>query len=734
MIDPADPDFTDLPATSGRPTFPYCPVGSVPCPAVSILTSFQHGRRHGDVVSSVLGQSLQEWEWLVIPPTTSGADCQRALGDLAARDGRVRLLPGTPEETAWQARNRLAAASQAGQLLFLGEDDLLEPTAIEKWLWAADCDPALGLVNSRHVCVGERQNLVDVDFKTPGVLLGPPPSTDTFLIRRECFVAAGGYDTSLPSWTVVWDFWLRCAAAGYRACTIPEYLVWHRGSAAMPPAPAEIEAFGARNRSVYPGLSPGSFPVAPREIRASGRIPQGAPCANLLAKSRRRLLLIHRSLVTGGAERAALDIVSQLIRRDWDVTVVATADAEHTWHAEFARRSPDVFVLEHFLGTRPGVPPFPEDYPRFLHYLIASRNIDAVVLCNSRLGLAALPYLRACFPEVAFLALHHAAFWPFYALDAYPLLDLTIASSACVRDEIVGVHGVPAEGVAAYHTNVDAARWRPDSTARREIRANLGIDPMLPVLAYVARLVDDKQPQVFADVVRRLRDQQIPCAAVVVGEGPRADWLKAFATEHRLHEHLHLLGHVSDARLPRVLAASDLFFLPSRMEGISIAAFEAMACGLPVVSAAIGGMAELVTPDCGVLIPPGAPATETNHYTEVVAGLLGDRAQLIALGRAARQRIVDHFRLEQMGERFESLIDQAIKRKRASRREPSAVEVGRAALMAGVSGEYFEHSREQVVQWALREQSRVAELRSRVAELEAQLTARAAWEAASAPI
>jgi len=88
------------------------------------------------------------------------------------------------------------------------------------------------------------------------------------------------------------------------------------------------------------------------------------------------------------------------------------------------------------------------------------------------------------------------------------------------------------------------------------------------------------------------------------------------------------------------------------MEGISLAIYEAMAMGLAVVGADVGGQAELVTPECGVLVARETPEEEVARYTAVLRELLADRERIRRMGQAGRARVEQHFRLEEMGEKM----------------------------------------------------------------------------------
>jgi hypothetical protein len=111
--------------------------------------------------------------------------------------------------------------------------------------------------------------------------------------------------------------------------------------------------------------------------------------------------------------------------------------------------------------------------------------------------------------------------------------------------------------------------------------------------------------------------------------------------------------------MKRLFQATDIFFLPSQMEGISLAIYEAMACGVAIVGADVGGQKELVTSDCGMLIQRSSETIETENYASVLSALLQDSAKLRAIGAAGRRRVAAHFQLAQMGRRMQDLLIRA---------------------------------------------------------------------------
>ncbi|HYN24296.1 MAG TPA: glycosyltransferase family 4 protein, partial [Pyrinomonadaceae bacterium] len=214
--------------------------------------------------------------------------------------------------------------------------------------------------------------------------------------------------------------------------------------------------------------------------------------------------------------------------------------------------------------------------------------------------------------------------------------------------------------IGTCYTNVDTEEWAPSSAHRAVVRHELGLDDAVPLILYPARICSQKQPRVFAQTVLRLHQQGSHFVALVAGEGPDLQWLRSFIYHHRLNDYVRLLGAVSNQRIKQLMTAADALFLPSEWEGIALTIYEAMACGLPVVAADVGGQRELVTPESGILIARSDEQAEAQEYAEVLTELLRDPQRRKAMAQAGRARIITNFRLKQMGELMVSLFEHAM--------------------------------------------------------------------------
>jgi hypothetical protein len=151
----------------------------------------------------------------------------------------------------------------------------------------------------------------------------------------------------------------------------------------------------------------------------------------------------------------------------------------------------------------------------------------------------------------------------------------------------------------------------------------------------------------------------------VAGEGSQMASMKAELQASGLHETVHVLGGVPSGKMPELMAASDIFFLPSQNEGISLALYEAMSSGLAIVGANVGGQGELVTPGCGVLVTHGTHPDEAAAYADILHDLVNDPPRRQAMAHASRMRMVEQFDLSCMGETVHKHLLRVIEGKQA---------------------------------------------------------------------
>jgi glycosyltransferase involved in cell wall biosynthesis len=189
----------------------------------------------------------------------------------------------------------------------------------------------------------------------------------------------------------------------------------------------------------------------------------------------------------------------------------------------------------------------------------------------------------------------------------------------------------------AVHNGRDPAVFHADAAARRRIRNELGVPEQRIAIVAVSRLVRHKG---FPELAAAMRD--VPEAELWVAgerlESDRGEDMESLLRNAGLGSRLRLLGYRSD--IAALLAAADIFVLPSHFEGLPMSVIEAMLSGLPVVATSIRGPREQVVPEVtGFLVPPGSVAP----LAAALCRLTADPAMRAAMGEAGRARALDRY-------------------------------------------------------------------------------------------
>lgn len=193
--------------------------------------------------------------------------------------------------------------------------------------------------------------------------------------------------------------------------------------------------------------------------------------------------------------------------------------------------------------------------------------------------------------------------------------------------------------VEVIPSSVDVDRFRPDVDGS-EVRRRLRLDGKR-VLAFTGRLVPHKGVDAILRVLPSLPSDVV---LLVVGHGPRLEDLLALARGLGVEDRVRFCPSVPDEELPAYLRVADLFVFPSqnRLEGFGLAVVEAMAAGLPVVTADMPGVREVIEPGKeGLLVEPLLGADLSARLLE----LLNDPDRRARMGAAARRRAEERYAL-----------------------------------------------------------------------------------------
>jgi glycosyltransferase involved in cell wall biosynthesis len=227
--------------------------------------------------------------------------------------------------------------------------------------------------------------------------------------------------------------------------------------------------------------------------------------------------------------------------------------------------------------------------------------------------------------------------------------SMVVAVGNEVAEECTGRFGAPPERVLEIPNGRDPTLYQPP---RKPAEGP-------PTLIFIGALTSQKRPDVFVEVVHRLRATSRSFRAVMVGDGPLGPSLRSEA----LSNGVEVLGARDD--VPELLRAADLFLFPSLPagEGMPGVLIEAGLCGVPSVSTRVPGAAEVIEDGVTGLLVEDCPEA----MVEAVGRLLDDELGRSAMGAAAHVRCESKFNLDLMAGRWQTALHRLLSQEPTAR-------------------------------------------------------------------
>jgi len=369
---------------------------------------------------------------------------------------------------------------------------------------------------------------------------------------------------------------------------------------------------------------------------------------------RKRIVFLIDGLGMGGAERLLVIYLQYLDRTRFEPRVgVLQVKNGNPMAAEIEKLGVPIDAVPVKRLADPGA------LPRLLGYL---RRVRPHVL-HTRLEFAdTLGVTVAKLLGIPTVSTLHTADAPQKGEKSYRRLKLhwwilrhittrVIAVSEGTRRHHLRVGKLPPEKVVTLHNGIDLSRFIPVSPAERaSLRASLGILPDAPVLITVAVL---RPPKGIQFMLAALPDvlKIVPAARyLIVGDGDHRAALEKIAAEKGVSGRVIFTGTRRD--IPQLLAAADIFVLPTLTEALPTVLAEAMAAEKPIIAGEVGGVPEMVDDGRnGLLVPPA----DSRALTEACVKLLENPQRAREMGRVGRQIVAERFDIQRQVRRLEAL-------------------------------------------------------------------------------
>ena len=364
----------------------------------------------------------------------------------------------------------------------------------------------------------------------------------------------------------------------------------------------------------------------------------------------------------GGSDKGTVDWFRHIDHRRWSPSLITTQPSPNRWLKQVEPYAEEVWDLPDLM---PGAL-----FPGFILGFIASRGIKVVHIMNSRLGFDLLPDIKGLPDPPAVVVQHHAeepdrSGYVRYVTRRYGnLVDAFSVTSRQLQQALVG-YGIPPSKAEVIYTGVDAEReFNPQHVDPLELPGNGS-----PRILWPGRLVDQKDPMLTLDVLRRVREHGAGFALHVVGDGELETAVRARADELGVSDAIH--WHPPAQEMAPWYRSADLLLMTSVFEGVPYVIYESLAMGVPVVAPALPGNLEFMDADSGALVEP---RDDVEQYADAVVALLGDRDRRRAMGDRSRARMLTDFSLTRMAREHEALYTRLL-----AARERELVALGAAA-------------------------------------------------------
>lgn len=228
--------------------------------------------------------------------------------------------------------------------------------------------------------------------------------------------------------------------------------------------------------------------------------------------------------------------------------------------------------------------------------------------------------------------------------QAFDRAKVVVAVSEKVAQELMAI-GIPRDRIRTILNGIDLQEFAPGIVDRQK----WGLPEEVPLALFAG---DIRTPRKNLDTILHSL-VQVPQLHIAVVGGTAGSPYPELARSLNLENRVHFLGFRQD--VPDLMKAADFLVFPSRYEPFGLVVLEAMATGIPVITAATTGAAQLVTPDCGIVLPD---SDDTQALAEALNKLVKcDRQQRQQMGKAARA-IAEHHSWANMGSNYVNLFEE----------------------------------------------------------------------------
>lgn len=376
------------------------------------------------------------------------------------------------------------------------------------------------------------------------------------------------------------------------------------------------------------------------------------------------ILMFFPWMITGGADRFNLSLINGLDKEKYNVIVILTEPNKNVLRQEFEKHA-IVYDLTSFIDQK--------YWLAFVNYIIEKEDINVIFNSNSKFGYYVLPYLKARYSKLPIIDYIHMEEWynrnggySRYSSMLDSIIDKTLVCNENSKNILQEHFGRREEDIKTVYVGVDEDEFDPAKYNKEKLLEKYSLDKNKHILSYICRISEQKRPILLLEIINKLKKVRKDFKVLVVGEGNLLSKMKAKAKELNLDDYIQFLGNIEQTE--GIYKISDLTINCSIKEGIALTSYESLSMGVPIVSSNVGGQAELIDENTGILITcrqnekdiykEEYNQEEVNDFTNAIVEILNN---LDKYKENCRKRILDNFTLKSMIKNMSKIIEDVYK-------------------------------------------------------------------------
>jgi len=639
-------------------------------PKITIVTAYYNGHKYIDeTINSVLDQTFPYWEWLIVNDGSTDKESIKKLNEIQKIDKRIKVINkknGGLAETRDYGAKKSSKSSQ--YLFFLDDDDLINKTYLECAYITLETNKEAAWAYTDLTNFGGQEILwakyFDSEIEKKENLL-----VATALIRKKDFFEVNGYELREKAVNEDWNLWLKLLAKEKYPVRMNYYGFWYRKK---PKKESELERSKENSKRAQEIIKESAQKITKR-VNAI-QYPKQDYNWDVLKEleldipkrkdsEKKHILLIFPWLALGGADKFNLDFIKGLSKKNYEFTIITTEPSINVWRQEFEEFA-TIYDLTTFLNRKYWV--------SFINYIIKKENIELIMNSNSTFGYSALPYIKACNSQVPIIDYIHMEEWynrnGGFSRDTSNLesiIEKTLVCNGNSKKILVDFFGRKEEKIETVYIGVDSDKFNPNNFNKQEILEKYKIKTDKKVIGFIARIDIQKRPYLLMEILKKLKTKRNDFIVIIAGDGPLLPEIKKTSKKYGLENNIKFLGPVSNTG--EIYAMCDITLNCSIKEGVALTSYESLSMGVPVISANVGGQAELINEKMGIVVPCMQEEEEILNYKysqEEIDNYINaiDKVfnNIENYKKNAREIIVQKFTINKMVEKMDEIIKNII--------------------------------------------------------------------------